>query len=181
MKIRSLFVFVVLAGGCASEVEEVGGVEEALHCAPTTPPEIAVPAGHRYAFSLDAVGVQMYECRATAAGGYAWAFVAPEADLLRRGRIKGSHYVGPTWEYIDGSTVVGARVSGVTVDATAIPWLLLNAVSHAEDGKMTEVTYIQRVDTVGGLAPAASGCDAARVGADADVDYTATYHFYRAH
>jgi hypothetical protein len=178
MKIRSLFLLAVLAG-CTAPVEEVGEVEEALQCAPETPPEIAVPDGHKYAFTFDATGVQMYECRATATGGFAWTFVAPEADLLRRGRIRGSHYVGPTWEALDGSTVVGARAAGVTVDATAIPWLLLRAVSNTGDGKMSEVTYIQRVDTVGGLAPA-SGCDAASVGADADVDYTAVYHFYRA-
>jgi hypothetical protein len=39
------------------------------------------------------------------------------------------------------------------------------------------VTYIQRLDTVAGLAPT-TGCDATTVGTTARVDYTATYFFY---
>jgi hypothetical protein len=57
--------------------------------------------------------------------------------------------------------------------------ILLQAVSHTGDGRMSKVTYVQRLDTAGGLAPAA-GCDADHVGKEADVDYTATYYFYRA-
>ena len=107
-------------------------------------------------------------------------FRAPEADLFgKRGRIAGSHYAGPTWEGLDGSTVVAGRVAGVTVDATAIPWLLLQATSNTGDGRMSDVTFIQRLETVGGLAPA-TGCDAAHIGAVADVPYTALYAFYEA-
>ena len=65
----------------------------------------------------------------------------------------------------------------ITADPTAIPELLLKAVSHSGDGRMSGVTYVQRLDTVGGLAPTA-GCDTA--GATARVDYTATYYFYAA-
>jgi hypothetical protein len=85
-------------------------------------------------------------------------------------------YAGPTWEWLDGSTIVGARVDGRSVDATAIPWLLLRVVSHGPvAGKLTDITAIQRVDTVGGLAPAGT-CSA---GDTADVAYTAKYVFYR--
>ena len=38
---------------------------------------------------------------------------------------------------------------------------------------------VQRINTVGGLAPA-TGCDAAHAGATAPVFYTADYWFYRA-
>ena len=41
----------------------------------------------------------------------------------------GTHFGGPTWQAKDASTVVGKRVDGVTVDPTAIPWLLLEATS----------------------------------------------------
>jgi hypothetical protein len=44
---------------------------------------------------------------------------------------------------------------------------------------MSDVTFIQRLDTVGGLAPT-SACDAQHVGEVAGVEYTATYYFYRA-
>jgi hypothetical protein len=139
---------------------------------------LAVPAGNELAFVFDAEGVQIYACNATAAG-YAWSFVAPEATLFFHDHAVGSHYAGPTWEFRDGSTVVGARRAAATPDPTAIPWLLLAAVSHWGDGRMSQVTYVQRLSTVGGIAPP-SGCDAAAVGTRVGVPYTAQYAFRKA-
>ena len=45
--------------------------------------------------------------------------------------------------------------------------------------RLTVTTYIQRVNTTGGLAPT-SGCDASTVGTVAKVPYTADYYFYKA-
>jgi hypothetical protein len=169
--------------GCSSSVEpgsesEVAGQELALkQCPPTVPETLAVPAGNRLALVLGAVGEQIYACRQTATG-YAWTFQAPEADLFKsNGSLAGSHYAGPTWETLDGSTVVGARVAGVTVDPTAIPWLLLRAVANSDDGRLSKVTFIHRLDTVGGLAPT-SACDAEHVNEVLGSDYTADYYFY---
>jgi hypothetical protein len=66
----------------------------------------------------------------------------------------------------------------VTVDGTAIPWLLLKAVSNEGDGRMAKITYIQRLDTAGGIAPPASDCNASRLDTVERVDYVATYFFY---
>ena len=44
---------------------------------------------------------------------------------------------------------------------------------------MTKVTSIQRLSTTGGKAPA-SGCDAAHIGAEVEIPYTADYFFYQA-
>lgn len=169
-----------LATGCAAEVDPVDEVQvqqAALTCTPDVPDAIAAPAGNRLAFSYDAVGDQVYACRATTTG-YGWVFVAPDADLLKpNGNIAGSHYAGPTWEYLDGSLVVAARVAGATPDVTAIPWLLLRAVSHSGEGRMSDVTFIQRVDTTDGLAPT-TACDAGNVDEIKASPYTATYNFY---
>jgi hypothetical protein len=176
----------LLAFGCSAAVEDAGGepidsASAALSgCLPEIPEALAVPQGNKLTFALTAEGAQIYDCKATADGSAAWVFRAPEADLFgRRGRLAGSHYAGPTWEALDGSTVVAARLAGVTVDATAIPWLLLQAASHAGDGRMSTVTFIHRVSTTGGLAPV-SGCDATQLGGVAEVEYTATYLFYEA-
>jgi len=187
LSVRSYFVMVVLAvlGGCAGEVDAVQGeveaASEALSRAPQVPDVLKVPDGHKYAFLLDAAGLQIYECRtsATAPSGYAWTLVAPDADLFKaNGRIAGSHYGGPSWEYLDGSVVVGARAASHIEDPGSIPWLLLSATAHpGVEGKMSNVSYIHRLDTSGGLAPA-TGCDAEHVGDDASVEYTATYYFY---
>jgi hypothetical protein len=170
--------------GCGAAPEEgsaeaaVRSTSEALSSPPLPSSTLAVPAGNRVAFHYDAVGVQIYACSTTATG-YGWVFQAPEATLYaKHGRVAGKHYAGPTWESIDGSTVVGSKVAGFTADPTAIPELLLKAVSHTGDGRMTDVTYVQRLDTVGGLAPT-TGCDATTpAGTTARVDYTATYYFY---
>jgi len=141
-------------------------------------PTLAVPEGNRLAFLFDAEGVQIYVCK-TMATAFAWTLQAPEATLGdHRAGVVGRHYAGPTWEYLDGSKVVGNKTASFTADPTAIPELLLQASSHAGSGRMAQVTYIQRLATKGGLAPA-SGCDAAHAGTTVRIDYTATYYFYR--
>ncbi len=150
-----------------------------LQSFPPLPSDILeVPAGNRLAFYHDAVGVQIYACQATATG-FAWVFQAPEASLFdRRGRVVVKHYAGPTWESVaDGSKVVASKLQEFTADPSAIPELLLQALPHASTGIMGPITYIQRLETAGGRAPA-TGCDADHVGAAARVDYTATYFFY---
>jgi hypothetical protein len=184
---RALILVAISAAGaaCVAPVDEadddaVGSTTQALFsCRPDIPEALAVPEGNKLAFVLQAEGVQIYDCKAAADGSAGWVFRAPEADLFgHRGRLAGSHYAGPTWEALDGSTVVASRVAGASVDATAIPWLLLQAVSHTGNGRMSKVTYIQRVSTTGGLAPSA-GCDQTQLGAVAEVDYTADYNFYQ--
>jgi len=147
---------------------------------PQVPPALQVPAGQVLHLKALARGVQIYECQAKADGsGRAWVFKAPEAMLAdRAGQPLGKHYAGPTWEGLDGSTVVGevkARDPGP--DATAIPWLLLAAKSNGGSGVFATTRSIQRVATVGGIAPAAELCTAA--GQVLRVPYTATYDFYR--
>lgn len=142
--------------------------------APEVPAGIAIQSDtNKVHFHAYAIGVQIYRW-----SGSAWTFVAPEAVLLDAdGNTVGTHYAGPTWESNSGSKVVGARVSGVTVDATAIPWLLLRAVTAEGPGIFDRTTYIHRVNTFGGLAPASAGNS---VGEEARVPYSAEYYFYRA-
>jgi hypothetical protein len=62
--------------------------------------------------------------------------------------------------------------------AGAIPWLLLTTTSQGGAGVLAAVTSIQRVQTVGGTAPA-SGCAApADLGKEARVPYTAQYLYF---
>jgi len=142
-------------------------------------PALAVPEGNIPAFFFDAEGVQIYVCQTTATN-FAWTLQAPEATLhdLHAG-VVGKHYAGPTWEYLDGSKVVGRKTASFTADPTAIPELLLQASSHEGRGRMSQVSYILRLATKGGLSPT-TGCDAAHAGTTARADYTATYYFYRA-
>ena len=54
---------------------------------------------------------------------------------------------------------------------------LLNAKSTAGTGPLSRTATIQRVQTVGGKAPA-SGCSQAQAGKEARVPYEARYYFY---
>ena len=68
------------------------------------------------------------------------------------------------------------------VDATAIPWLRLKATSTSAgpDGDRLERTaYVQRINTTGGVAPAAADCNASTAGAQVEVPYTADYYFWK--
>jgi hypothetical protein len=175
-------VAISLFAGCTQAVGEAVQVEDAelsAVCKPQVPGALAVPEGNKLAFAYDAIGVQIYGCDATATG-YAWVFRAPEAKLYaHHGKSAGTHYAGPTWQANDGSTVVGTKIADYSADPNAIPWLLLGATSHAGQGRMSDVTFIQRLETTAGKAPA-TGCDASHVGETARVDYTATYYFYEA-
>ena len=123
------------------------------------PSAIAAPSGATLAVTLKGAGVQNYECRpkADAAGGYDWVFVAPEAVLKDRSdAIVGRHFAGPTWEYGDGSQVTGKVLATVSApQAGNIPWLLLSATAGGS-GRFSGITHVLRVNTQGGVAPAAS-------------------------
>jgi hypothetical protein len=143
--------------------------------APTVPATIQVPEGNALKFHAYALGVQIYTWN-----GSAWVFQAPEAVLFASPEeegVVGKHYAGPTWESKSGSKVVGVRVNGVTVDSSAIPWLLLRASSSQGPGVFNHVTYVQRLNTVGGIAPSTPGTSAGQV---ARVPYLAEYFFYEA-
>jgi hypothetical protein len=149
---------------------------------PEVPSDIDVPAGNKAFLVGHAVGVQIYSCNATPSG-FAWGFVAPRADLHdNTGKLIITHFGGPTWQAKDGSTVVAQRVNGVTVDATAIPWLLLSTASTTtgRDGdRLTNTTFIQRIATTGGLSPAAADCNVTTAGTTVEVPYTADYQFWK--
>jgi Protein of unknown function (DUF3455) len=149
-------------------------------CASSIIPEKLNPsAGETMTMIVPAKGVQIYECRAGKSGGYEWAFVAPDAELFdTTGKSIGRHYAGPHWEAADGSKVVAKLVERADAPkAGDIPWLLLGAKSVGRDGAFSRVTSIQRVNTVGGVAPKA-GCSQGNAGTPARVPYTADYYFF---
>jgi Protein of unknown function (DUF3455) len=145
----------------------------------TVPQNLAPSATEKYAFALPAKGVQIYDCKRAADGKIGWTFVAPEAELFdTSGKLVGKHYGGPTWESNDGSKTVGSvrqRADGKT--SNDIPWLLLAAKSTGQNGLMASVTSIQRVNTVGGVAPS-NGCSVDSLGAVARIPYTTDYYYF---
>jgi hypothetical protein len=160
------------------------------------PGDLVVPEGHRPFLSARAFGTQNYICLPSPSGVLAWAPTGPQATLFDDdARQVLTHYLSPnpdetgrparaTWQHSRDSSAVWAVATRTSSDADyvapgAIPWLRLDIVG-AEPGpdagdRMAETKYIQRVETLGGMAPA-DGC--VTVGVRAFVPYAATYVFY---
>jgi len=168
---RSFLLAIALAAAAALPSSAVAAVP-----VPDVPSTIAVTGDEKPFLMAHADGVQIYACRSGA-----WALVAPRATLYGdSGQLIGTHFGGPTWQATDGSSVKGSRVDGVTVPG-AIQWLLLSRASSAvgSDGdRLTGTTHIQRINTVGGLAPSAAEC--VTEGAQVEVPYEADYVFWKA-
>jgi hypothetical protein len=130
-----------------------------------------------------ATGVQKYTCQANGT----WLFTDPEATLYKTTGASqpiGTHFLNfatgrPVWRLDDGSSVEAARTATVPAGTENIPWLLLQAVittGGADGDRLTGTTWVQRLNTSGGVAPAGT----CTPGATIAVDYTADYFFWRA-
>lgn len=158
---------------------------------PDVPSIIQVPAGNQPFRVGHAVGTQNYVCLST---GWVSPAYGPQATLFNEDNEQilthflspypaGSDTYFPTWQDSRDTSIVWANAvkdAKYTPDPTAIPWLLLKVVDTAvgpTDGdKMIATTYIQRVNTTGGLIPTRPCAP----GDKALVPYAADYYFYKA-
>lgn len=145
------------------------------------PAAIRPPVGSSAYVDGDAVGVQIYHSERSGTT-YRWVFDSPSASLFSdadEADAVVTHYGsgGPTWQDTrDGSAVVGEVVASVPSQSpNSIPQLLLKVKLHKGKGMFSTVTYIQRLNTVGGLPPIAAPTQASQ---EAYVPYTAKYSFY---
>lgn len=135
------------------------------------PSDIRVPDGNRKIAVMPARGVQTYQCTAGA-----WGFLQPDAILRYHGRPEVLHSKGPVWtDVADGSSVTGAaQANAPSQFPDSIQQLLLKATANRGPGLLAAVTYIQRLNTRGGLAPTGACTD----GTTVSVPYTADYVFW---
>ena len=126
--------------------------------------------------TLHAEGAQIYECKTGSDAKLTCTFREPIASLMLDGRTVGRHYAGPTWEYVDGSSVQ-AKVVGNAPGATAndSPWLKLEVVERRGTGALAGADIIQRINTAGGVLH--GSCE--RAGSLRSVAYSADYVFRR--
>ena len=183
-RLLTLFAALALIVGLAEAVTAKGRhshAKDKAALAKEVPSDLMPPASAVLLFELGARGDQIYTCATKPENpdAYVWTFKAPQAELFNdRGEVVGSHFAGPTWQGQDGSSVVGAVVARADAPSKkVIPWLLLEATSHAGSGAFSTITHIQRLDTKGGVAPS-KGCDADHARDEVRVPYKATYVFY---
>jgi len=166
---------------------------------PSVPANIQVPSGNKLFLIGHAIGTQNYICL-PADGGVKFTLFTPQATLFKGDKQITTHYFSPnpaeggtiraTWQHSkDTSTVWGRVMDGHSssnpayVVPGAIPWLLVTIVAAQEGDKggdkLEETTYIQRVNTAGGVAPATGCASSTDIGNRAFVPYTTDYYFYK--
>ena len=147
---------------------------------PSVPPRLQPGPAETLAFGLTATGVHVYECRPNARGGYKWTFVRPDVTLSDDSGSVATQQEPNLWQDSrDRSTVSAVVRASAPAGGDNLPWTLMAAASHSGTGTFSGVTSVQRVNTVGGVAPG-SGCDELSVGTSTNVAFSADYYFYRA-
>jgi hypothetical protein len=175
---------------------------------PPVPTNIQVPAGNTVFLEAQAAGTQNYICQtsASASSGFSWTLFGPQATLFvtfRVGRHKipqqvATHFLSsnpqeggtarPTWQSSLDTSAVWGRAIASSSDAAfvvpgAIPWLLVAVVGARTEPTggnfLTQTTYIQRLNTSGGLPPSTGCSQSTDVGSTVLVPYNADYFFYR--
>src|SRR5262249_52432884 len=153
------------------------------------------PSAFQPFMKAHAVGTQNYICAPAAVpSGFDWLFIGPQATLFDDDLSQSlTHFqsrnivqdaIQATWQHSRDSSVVWAvKHAGAIVTPTAIEWLLLD-VTRAELGptggdKLARTTYVQRVNTVGGVKPPSADCGPATLNTRRLVAYEADYYFYR--
>ena len=199
MKIRTSFVIaaaVVALGLCPSSAAAQ------FVDVPPMPAELEVPAGHSLFLHARAIGTQNYVCVPNGSA-FTWKQFAPEATLFLT--ISGepqmqvtTHFLSanprengtprPTWQSSFDTSRVWARAIATSTDANyvapgAIPWLKLQTAG-VEEGPtggtfLAQTSFIQRLNTSGGIAPATGCAQASQIGSIALVPYSTDYFFYR--
>ncbi|UUU26018.1 DUF3455 domain-containing protein [Streptomyces sp. DSM 40750] len=167
-------VAAVTAGALLSAPVGLAAEPKPAHDGVDTPAALKVPDGNRLTRVLLAEGVQTYTCT-----DGAWKLLEPAATLWAKNdhsrRTVALHSRGPVWvSTVDGSAVNAAAVANSPKEGT-IPELLLQSTATRGTGVFANVSYIQRLNTRGGVAPAAACTGADQV----SVPYSATYAFYK--
>jgi hypothetical protein len=175
---------------------------------PTVPPNLQVEAGNKAFLKGASQGTQNYVCAASPTGvAYVLFtpeatlfsdddggqiithFFSPNPDPrdpnTNPAVVAPGGAIRATWVHSHDGSSIWAKLhtnGAAVVDKNAIAWLLLDAVG-VEDGPtggdiLAKTTFVQRVNTTGGLAPK-SGCGSqGDLGNQAFIPYTADYFFY---
>lgn len=180
MKSRTSLLLLLAAAGlaaCAGMAPRSTAYSQSM-----LPDAVKVPTGHMVAMETVGTGQITYECRAKAgmAGTYEWTFVGPDAKLWDRRGAQVGRYWGPpaTWENNDGSKLTATQVAVAPAGDGNIPLQLVKANPAMGMGAMQGVSYIQRVATKGGVAPAMA-CGMQNTGQKEVVQYQADYIFWK--
>jgi hypothetical protein len=192
----------ILAMACTVSLTQTTQADPAS--LPALPANIQAPQGNKAFLVGHAVGTQNYICRRSGSD-VKFVLFTPEAVLTKDDQQLTTHFfspnpsetnteatvtseymIRPAWRHSRDTSTVWAKMApngASAVTPEAIPWLLLQVVGAKEGPSgghtLTATTFIQRVNTSGGIAPSAGCAAPTEIGNQAFVPYTADYVFYK--
>ena len=191
-----------LVVGLMVSLPQLAHAQEAI-TAPPVPTRIQAPEGNEAFLIGHATGTQNYVCspcdatKANCPLGVAFALFTPQATLFDdAGEQIITHFFSPnpvengiiraTWQDSkDTSTVWAKAVDAVTVRPDSITWVLLNVkdtgtrIGPTGGDRLTKTTFIQRIRTLGGLAPSTGCLSSLDLGHQEFVPYRSDYVFFK--
>lgn len=138
---------------------------------------LKAPEGVSEALRMHGSGVEIFRCEQRD-GALRWVQRLPDAGLQDgNGKLAARYGANQTFEHLDGSRLSGEVVDHVpSPDDAALAWLLLRTKSFGK-GSLSGVSYVQRVNTAGGMPP--DGCEASQANQLLRVEFSADFVFYR--
>ncbi|CAG8750506.1 19784_t:CDS:2, partial [Dentiscutata erythropus] len=142
------------------------------------PANLTVPSGNCFKILLYGRGVQIYQCVTSGSSG-SWSQVGPDAYLINNNKTENftskfevaHHYFQQTpvnggiitWQSLvkgDNSLVIAKKISqSPSPDGPEnVPWLETQTTSNQGEGTFSNITYVLRINTKGGVAPPATQC-----------------------
>jgi hypothetical protein len=146
---------------------------------PNVPPRLQAGPAEVAAFSLRGEGVHVYECKPGFDGRLTWVFSNPEVNFSDGATTVATQNQVNFWESTSDRSSVSTIVrASAAAGSDNLPWTLYAAQSNDTGGRFGGVTSVQRVNTVGGVAPS-TGCSDTTAGTEVRVPFRADYYFYK--
>jgi Protein of unknown function (DUF3455) len=190
----------------ASANAQMIATEKTTITVPPVPDDVKVETGNEAFLVGHGVGTQNYSCqpcdptKPNCPNGVAFTLFTPQATLFNdQGEQLITHFfslnpfepgvIRVTWESSRDTSTIWAKATGSSTDSHfvnlgAVAWLRLQVVGALAGptggDKLVKTTFVQRLNTVGGLAPSTGCSSSADLGNKAFVPYTADYFFYKA-
>lgn len=173
-----------VAALAATLLSACGGVRplsQYLTQQPALPADIRVPGGHQAVLEARGSGDLQYECQAINRAPWQYAWLPRDRSIELRDSANSSIVLSRSarsWVHRDGSELVVREFVEVDNGAHSLPLQRARVEPSSLNGALHNISYIQRIRTVGGL-PSTRNCSSAELGMRVTVPYEADYVFWR--
>ena len=174
----TVLVTAALLAGCNSRPINL---TQYLTQQPSLPADIRVPAGHQAVLEARGIGELQYECQAVNRAPFQYAWLPRDRSIELRDSSNSSITLARSarnWMHRDGSELAVKEFVEVNNGAPNLPLQRARVEPATLPGALHNISYIQRIRTVGGL-PSSRNCSAAELGMRVAVPYEADYVFWR--